>query len=290
MNLRHLETFVAIAESGSFQAAAERLYLTQSAVSMQMKALEDSLQVTLFDRSTRPPRLNNVGHALLAPARDLLTRAEALREAASQRKDLFGALRIGVIPSATARLLPGVLANLSEAHPRMQVRVEGGLSTDLEDRVAQGVLDAAIVTERARPAAGLDAMTVLHERLLVAVHRDAAEMPAEQLLETLPFIRFNRATGVGRIIEAGLQTLGVRVTEAMELDSIEAMLEMVSRGLGVAVVPERSIGPTVAPLLRTLPFGTPAIERRIGLLVRSRNRHTPTIAALYEELRRVAEE
>lgn len=290
MNLRHIETFVAIAEAGSFQAAAERLHLTQSAVSMQMKALEDTLQAVLFDRSSRPPTLSPLGRTLLDPARDLLRGADAFREIAAQRDELFGSLRLGVIPSATTGIAPSALAALREAHPRMRVRVEGGLSTALEDRVADGTLDAAIITQRARPPQGLEALTIMRERLIVAVHRDAPELPAVELLEALPFIRFNRATGVGRVIENGLQLLGVRVDESMELDSIEAILEMVSRRLGVAIVPEHSIADRMAASVRTLPFGDPVLERRVGLIIRSRNRDTALVRAVYETLREIAQE
>ena len=114
MNLKHLETFVAIAEVGSFQAVAGRLHLTQSAVSMQMKALEDTLQAVLFDRSSRPPTLSPMGRMLLRPARGLLRRADAFRETAAQRDGLFGSLRLGVSrnrDSALVRVLYDALRN-----------------------------------------------------------------------------------------------------------------------------------------------------------------------------------
>ena len=108
MNLRHLRTFVTIAETGSFQAAAERLFLTQSAVSMQMKALEETLQAELFDRGKRPPVLSAHGRALLDRARDLVDQVENFRRAAAGGDELLGSLTLGRHSLAQRRpFLPG---------------------------------------------------------------------------------------------------------------------------------------------------------------------------------------
>ena len=284
MNLRHLRTFVTIAETGSFQAAAERLFLTQSAVSMQMKALEESLQAELFDRGKRPPVLSALGRALLDRARDLVDQVENFRRAAAGGDELLGSLTLGVIPSATTSILPGALARLRDEHPRMQVRIEGGLSTGLEDLVAGGVIDAAVVTEPARLPEGLRSLTVFTEPLLIAAPLQSDGDSGPDLLEKLPFIRFNRGTGVGRIIETTLQTRGIRVAETMELDSIEAILMMVSRGLGAADVPERSLTDRFRGTVRTFPFGGAGVTRNVGLVVRRRQSETPLVTALYSAL------
>lgn len=290
MNLKHLETFVTIAETGSFQAAAERLFVTQSAVSMQMKALEDALQAELFDRSTRPPGLTARGRGILEQARNLVIEAQILEQAARGGSGLFGSLVIGVIPSATTTILPAALAALREQHPQLQVRVAGGLSRGLEEAVARGALDCAIVTEADRPASSLAQHTILTERLLLAAPEGAGETTPEALLAAHPFIRFNRETGIGRIIERRLQDDRLAVRETMELDSIEAILLMVSRGLGVAVVPERSLTGAFASGVRTLSFADPPLERRVGILTRAQSRQWPLVKALRDALMTAAGE
>src|SRR5690606_33700267 len=135
---------------------------------------------------------------------------------------------------------------LAARAPDLRIRVESGLSADLARRVAQGVLDAALVTETGRLERGLLLRPILEEPLLVAAPPAAAGPPARVLLRTLPFVRFNRRTGVGRVIDAALRRDRIAVTEAMELDSIEAILAMVGRGLGVAVVPAGSVTGPVA--------------------------------------------
>src|SRR3546814_17728056 len=93
---------------------------------------------------------------------------------------------------------------------------------------------------------------------------------ARVLLRGLPFVRFNRRTGVGRVIDATLRRDRIAVTEAMELDSIEAILAMVGRGLGVAVVPAGSVVGPVEETVQALPFGDPPVLRRVGLVARAR--------------------
>ena len=284
MNLRHLRTFVTIAETGSFRSAAQRLYLTQSAVSMQMKTLEEVLNAELFDRGSRPPVLSAHGRSLLDRARDLVDQAEEFQRAAAGGEDLFGSLTLGVIPSATTTILPAALARLRDKHPGMQVRVEGGLSEGLEDHVAVGTIDAAVITEPARLPAGLQALTVYEEPLLLAVPKETEGTDPRILLETMPFIRFNRGTGVGRIIETVLQARGIQANEMMELDSIEAILMMVSRGLGAAVVPERSLTGALRETVVTHSFTGTDARRRVGLIVRRRQAAAPLVTALHAAL------
>lgn len=284
MNTRYLETFVAIAEAGNFQRAAERVNLTESAVSMQMKALENDLQIDLFDRSTRPFSLSSEGQTLLNPAREILRSVDAFHEVASNRDGLSGTLRLGAILAAAHSLLPQALASFCSEHPRMQVRVERGLSEALEERVAMGSLDAAVITEQSSLSQDLAVRTLLSDRLLIAVRSDAPDLSGLELLQTYPFIRFSRGTGVGRIIDSGLLSQGIVVSEKIELDSMAVIIEMVSHGLGVSIVPEHSISKELSVNLRTVPFGEPAMVRKIGLITRRRRSESPLVRALFSAL------
>ena len=101
-------------------------------------------------------------------------------------------------------------------------------------------------------------------------------------------MRFNRRTGVGRLIDDGLRERGMRVTTAMELDSLEAILLMVSRGLGVAIVPETCLGTPAARQLRFVPFADPPLKRTIDLIYPAATTRPTLITALYDRLARVA--
>ena len=288
MNIRHLETLLAAADSGSFAAAAERVGVTQSAVSMQMKALEEELGAPLFDRARRPPTLNDTAEALMPRIRDLVRLAEEIRMAAAGGA-VRGRLRLGIIPTAATGLVPDALASLADRAPDLRIRVESGLSADLVRRVAQGALDAAVVTETPRLERGLVTSTVLEEPLVVAAPAGAPGMRDRELLRALPFVRFNRRTGVGRVIDAALRQRRIAVTEGMELDSIEAILAMVGRGLGVAVAPAGSITPALEASMRVMPFGDPQVRRKVALIERARGDRDPTTSLLVAALREAGE-
>lgn len=288
MNLRHLRAFVAIAETGSFQAAARRLFITQSAVSMQMKALEESLGTALFDRRRRPPTLNALGRSLLERARDLVASADAFADAATGDGQLLGTLQLGVVPSIATTILPNTLAALRTEHPQVQVRVEGGLSARLEQRVESGNLDGAVITLPERLPSRLTALPIFEELLCVAVPHSTEARSACEALRDLPFIRFNRGTGVGRIIDATLRARALVVHETMELDSIEAILMMVSRGLGVAVVPARSLTAEFTATVRTLSLPGDPVSRAVVLVIAKERQTSPLVSALHRALRRSA--
>ena len=284
MNIRHLETLLAIADSGSFAAAAERVGVTQSAVSMQMKTLEEELGAALFDRARRPPVLNDTADGLLSRVRELVRLSEDIRAVAAGTS-ARGRLRLGIIPTAATGLVPAALARLAVRAPELRIRVESGLSADLLRRVAQGALDDAVVTETPRLERGLVLNPIHEEPLVVAAPIGAAGRTDRDLLRTLPFVRFNRRTGVGRVIDTALRQRRIVVSEAMELDSIEAILAMVSRGLGVAVAPAESVTEELRETVRTVPFGNPAVVRRVALVERERGDVTAATALLLEELR-----
>lgn len=282
MNLRALQSLVAAVEAGGFQAAAERLSLTQSAVSMQIKTLEEALDVRLFDRTTRPPTPTVAGRSAAVRARAVLAaleQFEAGARGAGRDGALTGLLHLGAIPTATTGFLPDALARLAAAHPELQARVESGLTDALLGRVATGELDAALVTDGGETPPKAVELHVLKEEALVVVARAGpADGRAESALAAAPLIRFNRATGVGRIIDRRLRADGLAPRDAMELDSIEAILAMASRGLGAAIVPADSLrGPSAAGLW-SAPY--PGLSRRVSLATRRGGATDPAVAAL----------
>jgi DNA-binding transcriptional LysR family regulator len=288
MSFRQLETLVAIADAGSFHGAADRLGITQSAVSMQMKALENDLQTSLFDRARRPPGLRETASPLVDQARQILRLHDDFRHGARATGTIAGTLRIGVIPTASTGILPDALAILRDRAPRLQVRIENELSTELMRRVERGMLDAAILTEPLRMNAGLRARAILEERLLVVAPGDSPGERDIDLLTALPFVRFNRRAGVGRVIDAALRSRDIEVRERMELDSIESILMMVSRGLGAAVAPERSISAEQRALLKCVPFGDPPVRRRVALVERASGDRSALTNVLHDALIEVA--
>lgn len=286
MSLRRLQIFLEVAARGSFAAAADRLGLAQSAVSMQMRTLEDEMGAELFDRTRRPPVLNDRGAVLIPKAREILTLYDDFKHTA--RGGVAGTLRLGVIQTASTGMLPGALAEQHRRHPEMRVRIQSGLSSDLISQVGAGDLDAAIVTAPERVPAEMICHEIVEEPLVVIASTAFQGRDDGDLLDRYPFIRFNRRTGVGRVIEQELRRRQIRVDEAMELDSIEPIIGMVSRELGVAVVPSYAIVPAIRESLRILPFGAPQVSRKVGLIERARSSRSALSEIMVSALRNAA--
>jgi DNA-binding transcriptional LysR family regulator len=282
MSIKQLRTLVAVADGGSFNVAAQRLYMTQSAVSMQMKALELDMRTKLFDRTSRPPVLNSSGWRLVDEARQLIERYDALRLlATAPAAGLSGSVRLGVVPSVATHLLPQTLAKLRKEHANLRIQVQSGLSPELVFKVEEKQLDIAIVTEPERLDPSILFEQISAEELMVVVHKDLARGSIEEMLLAHPFVRFNPAMGVGRVIDATLRERKILVNDFMEFDSIEAMIGMVKLKLGVTIIPVGLVSPNLADNLRTVSFD-PKVYRGIGIVTRRGMIDAPALRAVAE--------
>ncbi|MCO5414520.1 MULTISPECIES: LysR family transcriptional regulator [Ralstonia] len=267
MSLRALRTLVAIARHRTFARAGEAIGLTQSAVSLQVKSLEEEFNVRLFDRSRREPALTEAGRIVLAQAEQILALYDRIPDALSDERALVGRLRIGAIQTALSGPLPNALLALRTAHPGLRVHVAAGMSAELAQRVADGELDAAITSHPVRPhPAELVWSTLYEDRFWLLAPAQYAERDARALLTELPFIRFDAQAWAGRMIASELRRLGVRVREEMVLDNKDTIVRMVASGLGAAVVAISDSELTQLPPIARLAFGQPQLHRAVVLL------------------------
>jgi DNA-binding transcriptional LysR family regulator len=282
MDLKHLKTLIAIAENGSFAAAGEAIGLTQSAISLHVKSLEDELETKLFDRTTRPPRLNTRGRNLIDRARTIVEQCEGLSDIATGEA-LSGSLGIGSVPTLLSGILPPALSAIRGSHPDIRIRVSSGLSADLVGRVHKGELDVAVVTEPSQLQTGLSWHMFAKEPLMVIAPEGTVGETDRELLDAGPFIRFQRYAWAGRLIDTHLKDRGIRVHTGMEIDSLEAIASMVKHGLGVSVVPDRAAA-DLPRGIKKVPFGDPPLCRVIGVVERRDNPKIHLIRALVEIL------
>lgn len=289
MSLRALHTLIAIAQYGSFVRAAEAVHLTQSAVSLHIKSLEETFNATLFDRSRRLPVLTEAGHIAVERAREIVALYDGIAAEIGGDNELRGRLRIGAIHTALASTLPAALAALAAEHPHVRINVASGMSAELAVRVEAGELDVAITTEPVRPHPyGLVSTTLYEEGFWMIAPGSLAGQDFRQLLQQQPFIRFDRRAWAGRTIEQELRRMRLRVHTSMELDSQEAIIQMVSSGLGVAVIPLSSHNLAQLGHLYIQPFGSPQKTRRVVLLEREDRPLARLAAALAQAVQRHA--
>ena len=267
--LRFLRTFIAVAEHGSFSEAAERVALTQAAVSFQMRALETELGRELFDRSGRLALINAAGRALLPEARRLLELYEQIRRPPISGDDLSGSVAIGAIVSCMGTLSK-VVSGLKRDHTGLDIKVFSGKSTELADKVAQGELDAAFIVATGRRANTLAWHSGFEEPLVVVAPASTTALDAAEALERHPFLRFDRSQRTGVQIDRSLRRLGVRVDEFLELNAIETVVALIRQDVGASLLPlVRESYWLIDPALRVFSLGAAAATgREIGMIER----------------------
>lgn len=271
--IRMLKTFVAVADHGSFAAAADRVALTPAAVGAQMKAMEDEFKRSLFDRAGRSVTFTPAGLALVARARRLIDDYEDMLADAPAGDEIAGTVTIGAIVSAMGALATTVV-ELKIPYPSLDIRIENARQPELYARVLTGDLDAAILVETTRPDGRAAIWSHLYNEplMLIASARVASPgMDALELLRSQPFIRFDRAITTGARIEQLLRRCAIEPIELVEMNSLPAIVELVRQHAGVSIVPVLNhFGWERDPALRLLPLPGKPLARRVGMLESTR--------------------
>ncbi|MBB4302750.1 DNA-binding transcriptional LysR family regulator [Rhodobium orientis] len=269
MSIRQFRALEAISEYGSFAAAAKALNLTQSAISMQVAALEESLGVPLFDRQHRPPRLTRAGTVVLRHARVILSQYNDIFDALSEARPYHGSFRLGVIPTILTNLLPLSLMRLREEEPGLTVNVSSGLSGELMREVETGELDAALMHKPTTLGTALSWRDIAQQRVVVVAPPESTGETPQEIFERHPYIRFNRSAWVAPLVETRLSELGISPDTRAEIQSIEAIHLLVGLGFGASILPDVSTESFARTSLRIVPFGEPPVYRTVGILSRT---------------------
>lgn len=279
LTLRMLKTFRLVAQTGSFAAAAERAALTQAAVSLQMRGLEDAVGQRLFDRRGRQITLTRQGRELFPRVEQILALTADLT--AMPIDAMQGPVTIGAVVSVIGALSL-VVAELKTAHPRLDVRLTSARSDELTDLVEQGEVDIAAVVARADDARadGLVWTPLYTEPMVMVVNRDVTEPDPQRILDDHAFLRFDRRVRTGLVVEQALRSAKLGVTEYLELNSIETIVALVRKNVGVSVLPLLHRGDWHAdPLLRIVPIAEPPLLRTVGMIHREHDSRTHNITA-----------
>lgn len=235
LDIDQLKTFIAIAETGSFTKAAEHVHKTQSAVSMQMKKLEEKIGYPIFARDGRQTRVTRHGSLLQDYARRILAlNSEAM--AAFSGETLSGTIRFGLPDDYAPRLLPSILANFSSTHPTIEVDITSVKSSTVAEMITNGELDLGLVTQN---ACGVSGQLVRREPLEWVTSRTHTVHLADPIPLALgPYACTWRQDAMRLLEEAG-QPYRVAFTSS----SAGALSSAVFTGLAVAVLPESALLP-----------------------------------------------
>lgn len=274
LDLDVLEMVVAVADAGSFARAAESLHRTPSAVSMQIKAIEDAMGKSLFVRTTRSVSLTEDGRTLVDYARQML----ALREeawAAVVRPEIRGRVTIGVPDDYASSLLTTVLRKFAVAHPRVEIRVVGMPSNQLLPLLKDNTLDLACVTK----ARGISGEFIRQEPMIWAAARGNRQVWKER---PLPIAVFGQGSVARANAITALQHAGIRYRMSYESPSLLGLLSMVGAGLAVAALAQCSVPDHLAQLGDA--EGLPPLASLEIVLARSAKSDRPPCDFLAEQL------
>ncbi|WP_211440632.1 LysR family transcriptional regulator [Collimonas humicola] len=264
--IRYLKTFAAAAQLGSFSTAGARLGLTQSAVSMQIKRLEDELNCELFTRAGKSVAVSDHGRQLLHTAEEIIRLFESMKgqtEVAATR----GKIDIGAISTVQLGLLPAALAEFRKCFPLVVVNVVPGTSVQLMSQIDSNDLSLAVmIRPNLKMTKSLQWTTMLRETYVAIAPLSARQATVKDLLLAHPFLRYSRRSYGGQLVERYLKRTRLGVNDTMELDEPMVIMEMVRKGLGVAIIPYDLTVSASSKKLRVLPLGDAGFFREIGVL------------------------
>ncbi len=290
LTLKHLRYFEALARHGHFGRAADACAISQPALSMQIRDLEETLGTPLIERAQRNIRLTGLGEEVASRARDILRAVDELADLADAARDrLIGRLRLGIIPTIAPYLLPGLLRVLTARHGELDIQVRETRTQHLIEELAEGELDAAILALPIAEPSLVEVPLFTEAMVLVRPSAEAGEpVPTADslrqrrllLLEEGHCFRDQALSFCN--IQAGLARRG------LDGSSLSTLVQMVGAGIGVTLIPEMAV-PVEArsAAVDVVRFAAPEPGRTIGMVWRRTSpmdRQLRDIGALIEEL------
>jgi DNA-binding transcriptional LysR family regulator len=238
--LGQIEAFVAVARHENVSRAADELFLTQPALTARLQRLERELDASLFVRTARGMQLSEAGHAFLPYAvRALETLADGRRQVDALERGGAGRLALGAAPGISTYVLPTVLKEFAESHPRVAVSVKTGHSEEVLALLLADQVDIGLVRRLRHP--DIESMPLYEDRLVLVVEPQhpfaTAKRIAMDAVGHEQLILFDRTSSYYELTSALFRQAGVVPVGVMELDNIEAAKKMVQQGFGVALLP-----------------------------------------------------
>jgi LysR family transcriptional regulator, nitrogen assimilation regulatory protein len=267
LDLRQIQYFVCLHEERSVTRAARHLNVVQPALSMQINRLEKRLGLSLFDRTAHgmiPTAAGEAMYRLYVPI--LLDLKNASQRVMELSGKVLGKIAVGIIPSITNSVLADVLRRFGNDYPDVAIRIDEAYSGTLIDWVMTGELDFAIVNN-ARRKAGLAALTLLDERLVLVERASSKDEPAPiafKRIKDLPLVLPSRRHGIRSIVDDAAEKVGIQIVPQIEVDALAPTLKLVAETELTTVLPTVVAQKSIANLpLRTRRIIEPMLKRQL---------------------------
>lgn len=273
MQLESLKMFCDVVETGSFSRAAQLNHVTQSAVSQQIRALENRYEQKLLSRSARQVTPTPAGERLFRGCKEILARfAEVENEIREQSTEVAGTTTVSTIYSVGLHELQNIQKHLLKTHPKVNMRLNYRRNDQVYDDIILGAAEIGIVAYP-QPRAGVDIVPFRDDKLVVVCapnHPFAGKGKVSlNALSGVPFIAFDREAPTRKAIDRLFKDRGLDLNPVMEMDNVETIKRAVEMGLGVSVLPSATAHHEVTNgSLVQKPFAEGPFTRPIGLLVR----------------------
>jgi len=269
VTMRQLRYFDALARHGHFGRAAEACSISQPALSMQIKEMEEALGGVLLERGGRQVALTSFGEDLLQRVREILRSVDELGDFARASRDrLAGRLRVGMIPTIAPYLLPKVIENLARVHPELDIHVRETLTPKLIKEVTEGRLDTAIV---ALPVSepSLTEIALFKENFLLVRpgEQKGAPVPSREMLREMKLLLLEEGHCFR---DQALSFCNIQAPrEVLDASSLSTLVQMVGAGIGVTLIPEMAVEvETRSASVSVARFKNPQPSRTIGMVWR----------------------
>jgi DNA-binding transcriptional LysR family regulator len=289
LNLRQLQSFVTVARLGSFTRAAHLLHVSQPALTKQVRQLEQTLSVRLFDRNTRTVELTRIGKELAPAVDQLLREIDAIvvktRGLAEKRR---GVIRVAALPSICSAILPRAVARFREIYPGISVALKDTLAQHLVKMVKDEDVDFGIGSlNGADPEVKF---TPLLTDRIVVVFPPELGLERKKAIELrdlfgVPLILMDKESSVRRLVDRAFEQAGELAAPAFEAVYMSTAAGMVRAGLGVALLPSSAFDTGELTGLCFRPIKHPGLTREIGVIEKPRRSLSPAAESFMKTLK-----
>jgi DNA-binding transcriptional LysR family regulator len=273
MELYQLKLFVDLADKKNFTQVANENYVTQAAVTLQIRKLESELGVPLFHRTTRAVTLLEAGNRLLPYAQQMLKLSEEAKEAVRETKmEVSGLVRVASVHSVGLYELPSYIKQFLQKFPHVNLRIEYRTSDDIYRELLGGDIDVGIVAYPNEGMSRIECRQFITDELAIVCMKDhpfaKKKNVAVSELDGQNFVQFTEETPTRRATDAVLAEHGVTVNVRTECDNIEVLKQMIEIGYGIALLPHNSLTNNDRERgLRLVDLRDVKIERPLGILL-----------------------
>lgn len=291
MSLTELKFIVAVAQERNFRRAAEKCFVTQPALSLAIKKLEEELNVMIFERSRKDVSLTEIGKKIVEQAEKVLDEAGRIKQLAELGKNqLKGTIKLGLIHSIGPYLLPEIIPILRKTAPEMPLELEENLTANLESQLRNGVIDVAIIAlpfdvpglqHKALYDEEFDVVVPSHHHWATRSYINPEELSDEKVL------LLNSGHCFSNQVTQACPELS-RKGEVLQGNSLETIRNMVASNLGITVLPCSATASRYNnPLIKVIPFTRPAPTRRIAIAWRKSFVRLETVEKIVDAIKAI---